>query len=207
MKLKFEIYIGSGTEQGDQFYFSFFGLTKKLPIFQKEDDYTDIFQKWGFSRFDRDIHFSWGFKTKIIDLPWSYGCCVYSKVLSWDNEWIDNEGKDYNSKRLDSFLDDRSHATYPYTYRLKNGEVQNVMATIYVDRRIWTWKIFHFLPNFLLPIIPFKIDQKCISVEFNSEVGEKSGSWKGGTIGCGYKMKNNETPYQTLRRMEIEREF
>jgi hypothetical protein len=44
-----------------------------------------------------------------------------------------------------------------------------------------------------------------IGVEFNDEVGERSGSWKGGTLGCGYEILPNETPLMCLRRMEKER--
>jgi hypothetical protein len=39
------------------------------------------------------------------------------------------------------------------------------------------------------------------------EAGKRKGSWKGGTLGCGYELKKNETPLECLRRMESEREF
>jgi len=42
---------------------------------------------------------------------------------------------------------------------------------------------------------------------FDREIGERSGSWKGGCIGCGWDMKPGETAEQTLRRMESERTF
>ena len=84
--------------------------------------------------------------------------------------------------------------TYPYTYTLLNGEVQNRTATIQVETRLWT-----------RPWIPHKLFKRCIDVRFNDEVGERSGSWKGGTIGCGYDMLEGETALQTLRRMEKER--
>lgn len=48
---------------------------------------------------------------------------------------------------------------------------------------------------------------KSIEIQFNDEVGEDTGSWKGGCIGCGYNMLPNETPEMTLRRMEKERIF
>lgn len=32
-------------------------------------------------------------------------------------------------------------------------------------------------------------------------------SWKGGTIGCGYALRPNESPYECLKRMEQERKF
>jgi len=86
--------------------------------------------------------------------------------------------------------------SHPYTYTLKNGTVQLRTATIQVETRLWT--------RFWLPYRRF---QKTIDVEFSDEVGERTGSWKGGTVGCGYEMKSGETPLQTLRRMEIERKF
>jgi hypothetical protein len=86
--------------------------------------------------------------------------------------------------------------THPYTYILKSGEVQDRLATIQVETRLWT-----------RPWIPTRLFKRSIDVEFNAEVGERTGSWKGGVLGCGYEMLPNETPLQTLRRMEIERQF
>lgn len=85
---------------------------------------------------------------------------------------------------------------HPYTYTLRSGEVQQRTATIKHDRRVWTrwW-------------LPFRRVSNAIDVTFSDEVGERTGSWKGGTIGCGYQMKPGETPLQTLRRMELERKF
>lgn len=48
---------------------------------------------------------------------------------------------------------------------------------------------------------------RSIDVEFDGEVGERTGSWKGGTIGCEYELRPNETPYECLKRMEQERKF
>ena len=86
--------------------------------------------------------------------------------------------------------------THPYTYVLRSGEVQKRTATITVETRTWTrfW-------------LPFKRVSKSIDVNFNDEVGERSGSWKGGCMGCGYEMLPNESPLQTLHRMGSERKF
>lgn len=86
--------------------------------------------------------------------------------------------------------------THDYTYTLKSGEVQHRKATINAESRAWArfW-------------VPFKRTRKTINIDFSDEVGERSGSWKGGCTGCSYEMKNSETPIQTLRRMEIERKF
>jgi hypothetical protein len=49
--------------------------------------------------------------------------------------------------------------------------------------------------------------KRTIDINFNDEVGERTGSWKGGTLGCGYDLLPDETPLECLRRMEKEREF
>lgn len=89
--------------------------------------------------------------------------------------------------------------TYPYRYVLKNGNSQERQATVYVDRMIWRARWW--------PVIPRQKVRTSINVNFDSEVGEGTGSWKGGCIGCGYEMLPNETPLECLRRMEVERKF
>ena len=53
----------------------------------------------------------------------------------------------------------------------------------------------------------FSKKRRSIDIDFNDEVGEETGSWKGGCTGCGYTMLDGELPEQTLRRMEKERKF
>jgi len=86
--------------------------------------------------------------------------------------------------------------SYSYRYELESGEIQERTATITKESRIWTraW-------------IPWKKVTRSINVEFSGEVGEGTGSWKGGTTGCSYSMLPNETPLECLRRMERERRF
>lgn len=86
--------------------------------------------------------------------------------------------------------------THPYTYVLRNGTVQSRAATIQVETRTWT-----------RPWLPRRLFKRSIDVRFSDEVGERTGSWKGGTTGCGYDMLPGETPLTTLRRMEQERKF
>lgn len=86
--------------------------------------------------------------------------------------------------------------THSYKYTLRSGEVQHRTATIQVQTRLWT-----------RPWIPRRLFKRTIDIKFNDEVGERSGSWKGGCIGCGYDMLPGESPLNTLRRMERERKF
>lgn len=87
--------------------------------------------------------------------------------------------------------------THSYTYILKSGEVQKRTAKCMIEMRKWHRKWFPWL----------KRERQAIDIEFSDEVGESSGSWKGGTIGCGYDMLNGDTIESCLRRMERERKF
>ena len=86
--------------------------------------------------------------------------------------------------------------SHPYRYVLRGGEVQERIATIKAERRLWT-----------RPWLPHKRESRYIDIEFNNEVGERTGSWKGGVLGCSYDMLPGDTPLDALRRMEAERRF
>lgn len=90
--------------------------------------------------------------------------------------------------------------TFPYTYVPKSGEVQNRTATVTVERRTWYPRCLRFTTLFdkVRPVI---------DVKFSDEVGERSGSWKGGCTGCGYDLLPGESAESCLRRMESERKF
>lgn len=85
---------------------------------------------------------------------------------------------------------------HPYRYLLNNGTAQERTASIQVEERLWTryW-------------IPWRKLSRYIDVKFSDEVGERTGSWKGGTLGCWYELNPAETPLECLRRMERERSF
>ena len=145
------------------------------------------------------IHF--GKKTKLYDLPWCFDWIRTSALRKdgkWEHETKNNRNRQFYDKN--KWKDILYIETFPYTYTLKNGEIQNCLATIRVDEREWRWKWFKWLS------FPKRIS-KSIDVEFSSEVGERTGSWKGGTTGCGYDILKNETPYECLKRMEKERKF
>ena len=96
------------------------------------------------------------------------------------------------------FRKTRAHAeTYSYVYILDDGTVQNRTARCTEEYRAWHRKWAPALVKW----------SRVIDVEFNDEVGERSGSWKGGVLGCSYEMYDNETMGEALRRMEVERKF
>jgi hypothetical protein len=147
----------------------------------------------------------WKKKTYHFEMPWALNWYRTSKMRN-DGKWESEFKPQRLGQRNKEFYDKDKWAgvfweeTYPYSYTLKSGEVQDVLATITIEEREWRrkWLMFTSLFNFV---------RTSISIEFSEEVGERRGSWKGGTLGCGYDLKKGETPLQCLRRMEREREF
>lgn len=134
-------------------------------------------------------------------MPWTY---KWEKTEHLDHDLKTVIVKDINNNR-DWFAYDKERQeyeknhtkVYDYTYRLKNGETQHRKASVTIERRTWYMR---WLPC-------KKKVHTSIDVKFDGEVGERTGSWKGGTIGCSYEMLPTETPENTLRRMESERIF
>ena len=153
-------------------------------------DFEKFEHSYGFHWFGTGVHFNWGKKFWIWDLPFRSWEFVSHEVRDKDGNW--------NPHVLTFHGDDgRYIETHPYSYTLNSGKVQERQATIYAER--WThhrkWAPF------------LKRVSKSIHVEFDDEVGERTGSWKGGTIGCSYDMLPGETMLGALRRMESERKF
>jgi hypothetical protein len=150
----------------------------------------------------------------------SWGQVTQEKWITWnlpwftwefDNHWIMNkEGKYQIPQKVETPMKDGTtrleqdyeykfalKETVPYKYTLRSGEIQEITATIFQEKRQWHRKWFPFIKM-------VKVD---IDVAFSDEVGERAGSWKGGVVGTSYKMLKGETPLETLRRMESERVF
>lgn len=180
----------------------------RLPFLPRRAPKDDMLDCWGFSLSCdswSDIHLNWGHRTKIVQMPWALE--FYRKsVLAKNGTWLHERAK----ARLGGFqswaaqrsvIEAQAHKeTHPYTYTLRNGTVQERTATIMVEEWEWRRRWLQWTPLFALV-------RKSIEVQFSDEVGERSGSWKGGCIGCSYEMKPGETPRETLRRMEMERTF
>lgn len=178
----------------DGWSFDLFGLFLPLP-FRVTREPHEIMESWGFSFVERTIHFNWGRHTKIFRFPWDWEH-LKCEVQRPDGSWVPYVA----SYESDTEPDGRWEESYPYQYLLKSGEVQERTATVYIERREWRWRWLMWCP---WPAIK----RQSVDITFDDEVGERTGSWKGGTIGCGYEMKPGETALQTLRRMEREREF
>lgn len=161
----------------------------EMPFIKQRYDDVNNSPRYGFTVHDKAIWWHWGLKTFPFHFPWSWE--IYrSDALGKDGVWVKNN--------WDS--DDIYKESHPYTYKLRSGEIQNRVATISQEYREWRWRWFM--------LIPFpRIVRNSINIDFDGEVGEEAGSWKGGTTGCGYDIKKGETMLECLRRMEAERKF
>ena len=148
---------------------------------------------WGFSLSGEfGIVLNWGQRRRHWDWPF-YSFTLHYELEEKDGVWRSIQGRGHDER-------EPKEEIHPYTYWLESGEVQQRTAKIHRTRHILARHILHRLgwPKRTL---------NSIDITFSDEVGERSGSWKGGCIGCSYRMKPGETPIDTLRRMERDRTF
>lgn len=132
---------------------------------------------YGFNFFDDGLHLHWGKMHGTRNDPFT----IVKMPWAWRH------------RKHEILSGPTSHT---YTYTLRSGELQKRTAFVREESRLW-----------VRPWFPYRRLEKSISVDFDDEVGERTGSWKGGVMGCGYEMKPGETAQETLRRMERERLF
>lgn len=177
-------------------FYSWGSIYINLPYNTGKEECSDENTSYGVMLYHPDSGFPnefWIRGWKSFDLPWAF--------KFWKREVLHKAGW-RKEERGDDFWDKEKWKneivleSHPYTYTLKSGEKQIRTATIYQEKRYWRrW---------------FNLFVKCkhfIEVEFSDEVGERSGSWKGGVVGCGYEIKKGETALECLQRMERERKF
>lgn len=173
-----------------------------LPIKSGIDDceYPEYgFYFYGEGKIFDSFWWCWNRKKYCFNMPWRWDWVRTSNLRkdgAWEHE-KPGQRKDFYKDQWKGIIWSES---YPYTYILKNGTVQNRIATIKVEEMEWRWKSFK---RMTFP----RLIRKSINIDFDHEVGERTGSWKGGTMGCSYTLLSKETPLQCLRRMEKERKF
>lgn len=158
--------------------------------------------RYGFYFMERYFVWQWGHDTGrskdrrvrwSFDLPWAWSHIRHSFY------WPDGK-LHHHAAKGEYRHPEETQLSFPYTYTLRSGTVQHRTATVNGEEMEWRWNWLKWLPW------PRKI-RRSIGVSFDDEVGEETGSWKGGCMGCGYEWKRDETLEQALRRMERERKF
>jgi len=182
----------------------FFNLKLILPFRNSWTDECDP-PKWGISIHDNTVWIYRGGKGNMEGgnkwwtwrIPFLTKSWVRSSILLKNNTW-EHETKG-NTKNFYEEKWKKQQAVWNYRYTDKyDGEI--IPTTIYVEEREWR-------PKWLEWTSLFAEKSRTIDVHFSKECGKRKGSWKGGTIGCGYKLLPNEHPLSCIKRMEKEREF
>lgn len=196
--------------------FVFFGWGKlyiNLPIKTGIQDCDSA--AWGFNYHDNKIwiyvggagNFEGGRKWKTITMPWDLQWVRTSTLMKDADSWFNETQK--NRKTWDNdehgiiigsygWLEkNKWKETHPYTDGFDGTIVNATISVVEMEwRPLWfMWTSF------------FAKKRKSIDIEFDQEVGKRKGSWKGGTVGCSYELRDGETPYECLKRMENERKF
>ena len=156
---------------------------------------------YGIYFFDKQCWICHGNENKCFELPWYY-TWIRTSCLAKDKTWYSETRKKRNMEFWNEpkWKDIIFSETYPYKYTTEYGDEQYCNATIRVEEREWRWKWLTWLKY-------YSLIRKDIAIRFSDDIGNKKGTWKGGTTGCSYTMKKGETPYDTLKRMELERKF
>lgn len=182
--------------EGGTLYFSplFFSIYFKVPmIINQRPGTEDYCARFGVSYHARAFQFSWRTACKIIHLPWDWEHVRHT--------YLREDGSVHHHAARGEWKEpEEIKSSHPYTYIRESGEVQERTATIYGDERECRWRWLKWLP---WP----RMIRRSISVSFDQEVGEGTGSWKGGTVGCGTDWRKGEPQVGALRRMERETRF
>jgi hypothetical protein len=180
----------------------FGSISLNLPVYTHKEDCD--YPQYGFyindtSRVPTAIVWCWNMKYIFWWFPWDW---TWVRRTVWDVD--DNPINEYNGSPKYFFLDKWNEIIqkyqYTYTYVRNNKKVQTAVATYYVEEMEWRWRWFTWLR------FP-RLIRKSINFSFDKEIGEQSGSWKGGVMGSGYTMRPGESPVECIQRMERERRF
>lgn len=137
------------------------------------------------------------------DMPWTRTWIRTSILLKSPTEHLSPLVWEHETKgnHKDFYSDEWKEKQYMIEYDfLDKSDNTYIPTKVYIEEREWRQ---HWLKwtKFGAHI------RRTIDVQFSKEVGSRKGSWKGGTLGCGYLMKKGETALECIKRMEQERTF
>jgi hypothetical protein len=182
----------------------FFSLTLILPFRNKWKNECDG-PKWGLTIHNKTVwiyrggkgNMEGGNKWWTWDIPFITKDWIRTSLLLKDGTWVHSVKGDKKSFYEEEWKEKRMSWTYNYT---DSYDSELIPTIIHVEEREWR-------PKWLKWTKLFSDTRRYIEIDFLKEVGDRKGSWKGGTIGCSYDLRKNEEPLDCLKRMEKERKF
>ena len=206
---KFDItYCTHGYESDNaELHISMFGWHSlfRLPWKHK---HTDLFygeKKYGVAIFETTIFWYWGYDIKCWELPFiSYGTAVrWERYIGPPNMYFfsapNKECWGVHPYKTNYEGGCHNPTTWEYDYKDPyDGKI--VPCKFWVEEMEWR-------PKWLGWTSLFAKTRRYIEVSFSEEMGPRKGSWKGGTIGCGFNLNPKEHPMDCIKRMEREYKF
>ena len=182
----------------------FFSLTFVMPFRNKWKDEC-VSPKWGIAIHNNTFwiyrggngNMKGGNKWWTWEIPFFTKKWVRTSILLKDGTWEHETPKKSESFYEDKWKEKQMSWSYDYVDSYDNTIIP---TTIYVEEREWR-------PKWLMFTRLFAGVRRSIDVHFSKECGRGKGSWKGGTLGCGYELRKNEHPIDCIKRMEKEYKF
>ncbi len=180
-----------------------FSLTVILPFRNEWTDECDG-PRWGISIHSNTLWLyqggkgnmegnkSWAWNIPFITKEW-----IRTSILLSDNNWEHETNKNRKSFYENEWKNKQKSWDYNYIDSYDNKVIK---TKIYVEEREWR-------PKWIKWTSLFAKTNKTIDIHFSEQCGKRKGSWKGGVLGCSYKLLPKETPLQCLKRMESCRKF
>lgn len=157
-----------------------------------------------------DVMLMWGKHSKYLYTPWSldiYRTTIegktgrYTSIQKYDFKIRTKLARKYNSLPLplkETYEVSTPECGFcweaPYTYILRNGEVQNTTAWYHIEEREWRRRWLRWCPL-------FNYVRRTLDIDLKDEIGEQVGTWKGGVTGFGKDMLPGEDPHTAYQRI------
>lgn len=155
--------------------------------------------RYGFYWFEGQPWFCLGKDYKTFRMPWNFEWYKTQTLLN-DGTWFEesvNNRKDFLSSF--NFLKENAwNELIPFTYIFPENDHRKEEKQHRVARV--TFKRMEFRRYGLMNFKIFNKIYNSLYFDFNDEVGIKSGSWKGGTLGSSVDVLPNETYEEAFRR-------
>lgn len=140
---------------------------------------------YGFYFFDGDLWVGWG-ELHCITMPW--------RVQHYKSLYLDSNCKWTEHPEVHHFID------VTFTYTLRSGEVQERVAHL-------TFNEWRGRPRALRWTSLFERRHAQIRFDFDGEVGEGTGSWKGGVLGSSMAWDGKSDPVTAFKNHIATRKF
>jgi hypothetical protein len=175
-----------------------------IPLWKTNVVAIDEPRSYGIAVCDDSLLVYYGKGYNLYDLPWQF------TIVRWD--LLYNNGAIYhrnvwkNEEKVDKHLhwyavdekikdDPKSNlcTKKEVVYVAKDGDVQYCIATLYGEELEWRRKWLKWIPLFNY------VSRRC-DFTFSREMGERSGSWKGGLTATSCEWKHGETLEAAFKR-------